>query len=108
MLADVDRYWTGDGNCAQSSAAGLLDYYGFKTEAQQFYNAFYPYGGGMRMCLGMHLARMEITTIIALFIAKFEFKIKPGVKVNPITYMTLKPKEGISLIIKSVEFVERK
>ncbi len=46
MLADVDRYWTGDGNCAQSSAAGLLDYYGFKTEAQQFYNASYPYGGG--------------------------------------------------------------
>ena len=69
--------------------------------------SFYPYGGGMRMCLGMHLARMEITTIIALFIAKFEFKIKPGVKVNPITYMTLKPKEGISLIIKSMEFVER-
>ena len=48
MLADVDKYWTGEGNCAQSSAAGLLDYYGFKTEAQQFYHAFYPYGGGFK------------------------------------------------------------
>lgn len=69
--------------------------------------SFYPYGGGKRMCLGMHLARMEITTIIALFIARFKFELKPGEKINPITYMTLKPKNGIPLIIKSVEFVKR-
>jgi len=44
----VALYWTGEGNCAQSSAAGLLDYYGFKEQAQQFYDAFYPYGGGFK------------------------------------------------------------
>ena len=47
--------------------------------------SFYPYGGGMRMCIGMHLARMEITTIIALFISQFEFKLKLGAPVAPIT-----------------------
>jgi len=39
----------------------------------------------MRMCIGMHLARMEITTIIALFISQFEFKLKLGAPVAPIT-----------------------
>jgi len=65
--------------------------------------AFYPYGGGMRMCLGMYLARMEITTIIALFITQFEFTLNPEGKVSPVTHMTLKPKEGISLIIKPLQ-----
>jgi len=51
----------------------------------------------------MHLARMEITTIIALFITQFEFKLNPQGKVSPITHMTLKPKEGISLIIKPLQ-----
>ena len=69
--------------------------------------AFYPYGGGMRVCTGVHLARMEITTIIALFVMQYEFRLKPGVQVSPVTHLTLKPKEGISLIINSVEFSER-
>lgn len=47
------------------------------------------------MCIGMHLARMEITTIMVLFVARFEFKLKPGVQVTPIIYLTPKPKEGI-------------
>ena len=61
----------------------------------------------MRVCTGVHLARMEITTIIALFVMQYEFRLKPGVQVSPITHLTLKPKEGISLIINSVEFSER-
>ena len=68
--------------------------------------SFYPYGGGMRMCLGMHLARMEITTIIALFVASFEFKLMPGAKINPITHMTLKPKNGVPLVIKNTDFIK--
>jgi len=68
--------------------------------------AFYPYGGGMHMCIGMHLARMEITTIMALFLRSFEFKLKPGAKVIPVTHLTLKPKHGIPLLINSLDFIK--
>lgn len=64
--------------------------------------AFYPYGGGKRMCIGMHLARMEITTIVALFVTEFKFTLKPGVDVKQLTHMTLKPKDGLALILESI------
>ncbi len=69
--------------------------------------SFYPYGGGKRLCLGMHLARMEITTIIALFVVTFEFKLKPGVNIDPITHMTLKSKNGIPLTVKRLKFTKK-
>lgn len=53
--------------------------------------SFYPYGGGMRVCIGMHLAKMEITTVIALFIINFRFTLKKGACVKGITHLTLKP-----------------
>ena len=70
--------------------------------------SFYPYGGGMRMCLGMHLARMEITTIVAIFVASFEFTLKSGVKVSPVTHMTLKPKNGVALKLNPTRFLGEK
>ncbi|MHA1619208.1 MAG: C-GCAxxG-C-C family protein [Promethearchaeota archaeon] len=48
MLKEVELYWAREGNCAQSSAAGLLDYFVIEKQAQQFYDAFYPYGGGFK------------------------------------------------------------
>lgn len=53
--------------------------------------SFYPYGGGKRMCIGMHLARMEITTVMALFITNFKFKIKTGESIKQVTNVTFKP-----------------
>lgn len=64
--------------------------------------SFFPYGGGMRMCIGMHLARIEITTIVALFVSSFEFNLKPGTKVKPITYLTLRPSD-INLVIRKIK-----
>jgi cytochrome P450 len=61
--------------------------------------SFFPYGGGMRMCIGMHLARMEITTIMALFITQYRFELEPGIKIRNEINLTLKPKNGIPLNI---------
>lgn len=61
--------------------------------------SFYPYGGGRRICLGMHLANVEMTTILALFIANFRFELEPGFKVKKETYAILRPKNGLPLII---------
>lgn len=64
--------------------------------------SFYPYGGGMRMCIGMHLAKIEISTIIALFITNFKFSLKEEESVKNITHLTLKP-SSISLDISIIK-----
>jgi len=64
--------------------------------------AFYPYGGGKRICLGMHLAKMEITTILALLVAHLKFELEPGVKIKKEIYVVLRPKNGIPLTVSPV------
>lgn len=60
-------------------------------------NAYFPFGGGMRTCIGIHLGMMEITAILALFMSQFEFKLLPTPPVKPHTFMTLRPKNGVPL-----------
>ncbi len=64
--------------------------------------SFFPYGGGMRMCIGMHLARMEITTIMALFITKFNFELNLDKKVKPVTHLVLKP-NNLHLVVNKID-----
>jgi len=64
--------------------------------------SFFPYGGGMRICIGMHLAKMEITTIMAVFISKFKFELNPVKKVEPITHLILKP-NNLHLVIHKID-----
>ncbi len=64
--------------------------------------AFYPYGGGKRICLGMHLAKMEITTILALLVAYLKFELEPGFKIEKEIYVVLRPKNGLPLMVSPV------
>ena len=64
--------------------------------------SFYPYGGGKRICLGMHLAKMEITTILALLVANLKFDLEPGFKIKKEVYVVLRPKNGLPLTVSAV------
>ena len=44
-------------------------------------NAFIPFGGGPRLCVGMRFALNEMRMCIAKIISKFEFTLSPGFKV---------------------------
>ncbi|MCF6253026.1 MAG: cytochrome P450 [Methylococcaceae bacterium] len=63
--------------------------------------SFMPYGGGMRTCLGLNLARVEILTVVALFLHRFQWTIPDDFKVKFIPHMTLKSRKGI--ILKMLE-----
>ena len=64
--------------------------------------SFYPYGGGKRICLGMHLAKLEITTILALLVANLKFELEPGFKIKKEIYVVLRPKNGLPLTVSAV------
>lgn len=63
--------------------------------------AYYPFGGGPRMCIGFYFATMEITIVLAQLLYHFDFEL---VKDHPVAFeplVTLKPKFGIKVKIKS-------
>jgi len=51
--------------------------------------AFFPFGGGRHQCLGMHLAQLEGTLILAQLAQRF--------RVRPIAGQTIRPSLGITL-----------
>ncbi len=62
--------------------------------------AYYPFGGGPRMCIGFYFATMEITIVLAQLLYHFNFVLDETHKIEFEPLVTLKPKYGIKLIIK--------
>lgn len=57
--------------------------------------AYYPFGGGSRLCIGEHFAWMEGVLVLAALAARWRFEIVPGHRVTPEPLITLRPKHGI-------------
>ena len=71
---------------------------GNKSQQHQF--AFFPFGGGARKCIGMHLALMELITTIAKCAQKFEFRLVDDQTVGDKVGVTLIPDRDIQLILR--------
>jgi cytochrome P450 len=57
--------------------------------------SYFPFGGGPRTCIGIHLATMEMLTIIALVARAFRLGRPPGRRVVPRAWITLRPHPGV-------------
>ncbi len=57
--------------------------------------AYFPFGGGPRLCIGQSFARMEAALVLATIAQKFGLKPLPGQIVSPQPSITLRPKYGI-------------
>ncbi|MDB5227460.1 MAG: cytochrome [Bacteroidota bacterium] len=64
-------------------------------------DAYYPFGGGPRMCIGFYFATMEITIVLAQLLYHFDFELDKGHEVAFEPLVTLKPKYGIKLKLKT-------
>lgn len=62
--------------------------------------AYFPFGGGPRLCIGNSFAMMEATLILASLIQAFHFELVPDHPVVPQASITLRPKHGIRLTIR--------
>lgn len=61
--------------------------------------AYMPFGGGGRICIGMKLALMEATILLATLIRRLRFAPDPNHKVYPQFSITLRPKGGMPLFV---------
>ena len=57
--------------------------------------AYFPFGGGPRVCIGAAFATMECTLVIAMIARRFRFAMATDNPVEPHATMTLRPKGGM-------------
>jgi cytochrome P450 len=63
--------------------------------------AYFPFGGGPRLCIGNTFALMEATLLLATIAQRFRFTLAPGATVRPMLSVTLRPAAGIPMTLSA-------
>ncbi|MBZ0285804.1 MAG: cytochrome P450 [Anaerolineae bacterium] len=67
--------------------------------------AYFPFGGGPRVCVGNQFAMMEAKLVLATIISRFQMKLVPGQQIVPDPLITLRPRDGIFMRLAAREAV---
>ncbi len=59
--------------------------------------AYFPFGGGPRLCIGNTFAMMEATLLLATIAQRFRFTLAPGATVTPMLSVTMRPADGVTM-----------
>src|SRR5216684_3779069 len=62
--------------------------------------AYFPFGGGPRVCIGAGFAMMEATLLLATIAQRYRFTLAPEAVVTPFFSITLRPKYGLPMQIR--------
>lgn len=65
--------------------------------------AYFPFGGGPRICIGMGFAWMEGILLLATIGRRWKMRPVPGQRVEPQPRITLRPKNGVRVILERRE-----
>lgn len=57
--------------------------------------AYFPFGGGPRLCIGQSFARMEAILLLATIAQRFRLHLLPGQRTVPQPSITLRPRYGV-------------
>ena len=69
--------------------------------------AYLPFGAGPRKCIGSTFALQEATLVLASIVRHFSFQLKPGHAVWPSLRVTLRPANGLPMIVSRRSSNER-
>ncbi|MBI3837735.1 MAG: cytochrome P450 [Planctomycetia bacterium] len=62
--------------------------------------AYFPFGGGPRICIGNHFAMLEGPLALAALTQRFQFTLVPNQAIVPDATFTLRPKQGVYLTVR--------
>ncbi|MFO0907823.1 MAG: cytochrome P450 [Isosphaeraceae bacterium] len=63
--------------------------------------AYFPFGGGPRICIGNGFALMEATLLLATIAQRYRLDLTADSHVQPLATLTLRPAHGVKVIVKS-------
>jgi PHYB activation tagged suppressor 1 len=73
------------------------------TMAAKHPNALLSFSAGPRSCIGQNFAMIEAKAVIAVILQRFSFSLSPKYVHAPMDVITLRPKFGLPMILKSLE-----
>ena len=65
--------------------------------------AYFPFGGGPRLCIGASFAVMEANLLVAAMAQRFQLRLVPGHPIAPRPGITLRPRYGIPMKMTKTE-----
>lgn len=71
----------------------------FREDTNRHLYAYFPFSLGPRVCIGQHFAMIEAKVIIAKLLKTFDFTLVPGVRLEYLAEVTLKPKHRTPLYL---------
>ena len=61
--------------------------------------AYFPFGGGQRLCIGYAFALMEATLLVGTIAQRYRFTLAPDHRVEPHAALTLRPRYGMRMVL---------
>ena len=63
--------------------------------------AYFPFGGGPRLCIGNYFATMEAVLLLSTIARRFRLRLAPGHKVEVLPALSLRPQHGLKVTLEA-------
>jgi cytochrome P450 len=70
-----------------------------ERSASRPHYAYFPFGGGPRVCIGNHFALIEMQLILATVAQRYHLHLVPGHPVEPEALLSLRPRYGLPMTL---------